>query len=144
LCIRQSLFKTAPRVGAINELTMKTILTLIVLLGLASAPASAQKAYDAVHYVGKRDGCVFRLVLGNGYLAASKIKLLPENGKPVFFNPDSAIPDNKDQLTFHAKGHSDYLIMNNMKERYDSSPEIVVGRYWSGKQWSAVKFVLGR
>ncbi|GAA4098475.1 hypothetical protein GCM10022392_22890 [Mucilaginibacter panaciglaebae] len=123
---------------------MKTILTLILLCALLPQFALAQKAYDAVHYLGKQDGQIFRLTLGNGYLAASKIKLLPANGKPIIFNPDSAIPDDKDQLTFHAKGHTDYLIMNNMKESYDSSPETMVGRYWSGQRWAAVEFVLGR
>lgn len=128
--------------GTINLTTMKTILTLILLWALLPQFASAQKAYDVVRYRGKQDDCTFWLVLGNGYIAASKIKLLPQNGSPVTFNPDNAIPDDKDQLTFHAKGHSDYLIMNNMKESYDSSPEIMVGRYWSGKRWSAVQFVL--
>lgn len=104
---------------------------------------SAQKAYKAVQYKASFDAHKFQLILGDGYLAASKIKMWAD-GKPAVFYPDTGMPDDKDQLIFHAKEHDDYFILNDMEEHYDDAPKIVVGRYWTDKRWRIIKFVLSR
>lgn len=122
---------------------MSKLLRLFTLFLLMPALVSAQKAYKAVRYKATSDTPEFYLTLGNGYLAASKITRM-DGDKPVLFYPDSNLPDDKDQLTFHASGQSDYFILNNMLEHYDQSPDIIVARYWTDKRWQIIKFVLSR
>lgn len=130
--------------GAANFVMMKTLLLLIALFTLAPVMASAQKAYEAVEYSASHNNLKFQFTLGNGYLGASQVRLLQKDAKPVKFYPESNVPDNKDQLIFRAAKYHDYFIMNSMHESYDQVPKIVIGRYWSGKTWSVIKFVLGR
>ncbi|MFD2874461.1 hypothetical protein ACFS5N_18405 [Mucilaginibacter ximonensis] len=119
---------------------VRRILTLFLLMPVL---VSAQKAYTAVKYKAMPDTHEFYFTLGSGYLAASKIKLVA-GGKSVLFYPDSNLPDDKDQLAFRANGHSDYFILNNMLESYDSLPQIIIARYWTNKRWRIIKLVLSR
>lgn len=119
---------------------MSKLLRLLTLFLLIPVLVSAQKAYKAVRYKATADNHEFYFTLGNGYLAASKIKLVA-GGKSVLFYPNSNLPDDKDQLIFRADGHTDYFILNNMLERYDNSPKIIVARYWNGKRWRIMRFV---
>jgi|GEM_PF-4540346 len=122
---------------------MKILLALITISILIPAPASAQKAYEAVKYKAKLNSSKFYFTLGNGYLGASKIES-SSGSKPALYYPDSGVPDNKDQLTFHAKGHADYFIVNNIQETYQSLPKIMIGRYWTARRWRIIKFFLIR
>ena len=129
--------------GSTNFIAMKVIFTLGLLLMVAGS-VSAQKAYDAAYYHSKTGNRTLKLELGMGYFAASNIKRAIGSARPITFYPDTAVPDDQYQMTFHARAQPDYFILDDMQESYDTAPPVITGRYWSGKKWSAIKFVLGR
>lgn len=73
---------------------MKNILFLVALFGCLSfsaRPRRAQqaKAYETVKYMAKINNKVFRLDYADGYIGASKIRLISTGRKTLLFTPAS-------------------------------------------------------
>ena len=121
------------------------ILALFIFIPMQTIAQGVPKAYEAINYRGIVNGQTARFVLANGYIGASSMKLfIAGNKKPILFEPDQGVSDEKYRLKFipNQIGRHDYFIMNNMQEAYDENPAYMEGNYYLDHQVSPVKFKL--
>lgn len=117
-------------------------LIFIGLLGIVPVVGFAQKAFEAVVYKAKLQAKQnIKLILANGYIGGSQVSML-NKGKAILFTPDSGVPDEKAQITFHAQKQSVYFTLDNMQEGYDELPRYINGIYRVGNKKETVMFVL--
>jgi hypothetical protein len=126
----------------------KFSLTISMLLCLASLRMFGQgvpKAYEAVNYRGKVNGSLVRLMLANGYIGASSVKLLlPGKAKPLVFEPDAGVADADNRLKFAPinQAYSQYFILDHMQDAYEEIPAFITGNYFFNGEKVTVKFWL--
>lgn len=117
-------------------------LIFILLLGVVPSVGFAQKAFEAVVYKTKlQNKQNVKLTLANGYIGGSQISMI-NKGKAVLFTPDSGVPDEKAQITFHAEKQLGYFTLDNMQEGYEELPRYINGIYRLGNKKVAVRFLL--
>ncbi len=96
----------------------------------------SQKAYDAVHYMGKVQSLTVKFTLGNGYTGASEIKATDAKLKKTttFLPEDGAITEDKKLKFIHTpkagKTSADYFIIDGMEDYYEKAPARISGTYF--------------
>lgn len=118
---------------------MKRNLLLIILICAFPVFSFAQKAYETEHYKATIQGREALLNLANGYIGATKI-ILKQKSKSVSYSPESGAASEKYVLRCNVKGHTDYFVLNHVKELFTPVPRVVTGTYYIHKQAIPVKF----
>lgn len=121
------------------------ILSIFYLIPLQTLAQGVPKAYESVTYRASMKGRPLTLVLANGYIAASSIKMLPNTaGRVIVFEPDAGTEDQNNRLKFIPipTGRQDYFIMDNMQSAYEEIPAYLAGKYYLDHQIIPVKFQL--
>lgn len=104
------------------------------------------KAYGSINYFGKLNGRTIKLMLADGYIGASRVKVQFGKTSLIVFSPNSGVVDEYNQLKFipAEEGRQDYFILDNMQEVYDGAPVFIEGKYHLKNQIIPVKFWLIR
>jgi len=126
------------------SVVIQAVFFLIHFQGIAQG---VPKAYEPVNYSGKVNGQTVRLILANGYIGASSLKLsIPGNHKPIVFQADQGVGAQENRVKFvnELKGRHDYFVMDNMQDSYDENPEYLNGKYYLNHRVFPVKFLLIR
>jgi len=121
------------------------IQVVFFFIPLQSIAQGVSKAYEAISYHGTVNGQAATFILANGYIGASSLKLHHQGyKKPIVFEPDQGVGDEKNRLKFitYQKGRLDYFIMSNMQDTYDENPGYIVGNYYLNHRVFLVKFWL--
>ena len=121
-------------------------LTLTFLFTLQVFAQGVPKAYGSINYYGKWNGRPVSLMLADGYIGASRIKVQMGKTRLIVFNPNSGVIDEYNQLKFipAKEGRQDYFILDNMQEVYEAAPVFIAGKYHLNNQIISIKFRLIR
>ncbi|GAA4314577.1 hypothetical protein GCM10023149_10780 [Mucilaginibacter gynuensis] len=122
---------------------MKLLFQLsITLLLIIPVSVKAQKAYNAVAYIANVKGKSVKLILADGYLAASKITISKgKMQKTIVFLPESGVPDEGGKLKFiQASLPSEYFIADGLKESFENLPVIIKASYHTQGRVISVQF----
>lgn len=118
------------------------IIAGLCLIGLQTLGQGVPKAYETIYYQGKANGRLVKLMLANGYIGASTLKLtVPGKKKPMVFDPDAGVADEHNRLKFVIADQNDreYFILDNMQEAYEETPTVITGIYYFTGKKIAVK-----
>jgi hypothetical protein len=129
---------------------MKLILFQIILFGslcysASAAMAQQAKAYETVKYTGRSENGVFHLDYADGYIGASKIRLVSTRQKTRLFTPQSGTPDANGNLVLRLNSGADKREMiltgiseeteapNTIRASYQEKGRVVVVLFYKNK-----------
>lgn len=121
------------------------IITGLCLICLQTFGQGVPKAYEAINYQGKANGKLVKLMLANGYIGASTLKLsVPGKTRLISFEPDAGVANEHNRLKFINASQNDleYFILDNMQEAYEEIPVLITGIYFLKGNKIPVKFRL--
>ena len=125
----------------------RTILIILCLLSIQTFGQGVPKAYEGINYQGKVNSWPIRLMLANGYIGASYIKLYaPGQKKPLVFEPAAGVADEHNRLKFITEKQNDpaYFILANMQDAYEEIPNTITGTSFVNGKKMPVTFRLIR
>lgn len=116
-------------------MTMKLILFRIILAGslcfsAGGAMAQQAKAYETVKYTARIKNCVFRLDYTDGYIGASKIRLVSTRQKAQLFTSQSGTPEADGNFVFSLSSGADkrQIILTGISEE-TAAPDAIRASY---------------
>jgi hypothetical protein len=120
-------------------------LMVVLLMPSLVFAQGVPKAYELDAYRGKVNGHTVILMLANGYIAASTLKIYTINSrKPVVFEPANWDEDKNDRLKFvtQQQGTHGYFVLYNMQSGYEDVPDWISGKFYSDRKIIPVKLRL--
>ncbi|MFD1256933.1 hypothetical protein ACFQ3S_09005 [Mucilaginibacter terrae] len=106
---------------------MKLILFQIILFGslcysTSAAMAQQAKAYETVKYTARIKNRVFHLDYADGYIGASKIRLVSSRQKTQLFTPQSGTPEANGNFVFRLSSGADKreIILTGINEETEA------------------------
>lgn len=114
---------------------MKNLWTVVFIFLLPSL-SFCQKAFEAVHYIGKVQDLRVRFKLADGYLPASEINVKStKSGKAILFIPESGMPDELENLSFYKKlpggSKREYFVISGLREVFaGDAPALFKASYY--------------
>ena len=106
---------------------MKKILIQIILFGSfcfseSAAIAQQAKAYETVKYTAKIKNGVFHLDYADGYVGASKIRLISNQKKAQLFTPQSGTPEADGNFVLRLRSGADKqeIILTGISEETEA------------------------
>lgn len=108
--------------------------TFVILIGLLTANYSVKaqqaKAYETIYYKARAGHLLFLLNYGDGYLAASQIRVRQSGQKALVFLPVSGAAESNGDFEFYPQqpGSKDSIILTHINEE-ETAPTFIRARY---------------
>jgi hypothetical protein len=113
-----------------KQLVFQTFLILVLMSLTEKIIAQQAKAYETVNYTARINNSAFYLGYADGYIGASKIKLVSTHNKPKLFTPASGTPEANGDfvLTLNLGADKREIILTGINEDVEA-PKTIRGTY---------------